>query len=236
MELDAKLYKSFFILKLEHKAYNLFKGGNSTSVYEEAEKKIFITNKQIEDDKLEMKLLWETYKEIKSEKISETGEIVTDTKYINEVNKSFIWIYNDENPFIFVFTTKYIILRDIQNILFKYYGVQTYNVTFTNNFYNHLFISNKVYEVQSASYQTDGENFSSITISGQNIQEINMYDDFTKQENNFTEMTVVLKNYSRVKLYKNSKIIIYNTPSIYDVFETISDIKFLLLDGGYSFE
>ncbi|MES9745486.1 hypothetical protein ABWK24_25795, partial [Priestia megaterium] len=151
-------------------------------------------------------------------------------------NKSLIWIYDDINPFIFVFTPKYTLIKEIQNILLRYFEIKTSTISFTNEFYHHLFNSNRIYEIQSASFQTNDENLSSITISGSNIGLNDIYDNINQQENRISEMTIIISNHSRVKIYRNSKIVIYNKPLKYEIFETISDIRALLQDGGYTIE
>ncbi|KAA0761719.1 hypothetical protein [Bacillus sp. TE8-1] len=235
MEFDTKLYKSFFILR-STKQYFDFLQSSGQGRYEGNRYRFFISKEAIKEDKCELKLIWETEKEIKSERIDSSGEIVTDIQSINEVNKSLIWIYNDENPFIFVFTTKYTLLKDIQDILFAEFGISSQNISFTNDFFKHLINSDKVDGVQSASFRTNKENSSSITISGDYIHKSYLYDNTVKQGNEITEMKVVLREASRVKIYKNSKIIIYNANSKDEIFKTIFNIRFLIKEGGYFFE
>lgn len=192
----------------------------------------------IEEDILQFKILWETTKEIKTETLNIYGEIDTNVKEIKEVNQSLVWLYKNDYdfPFVFVFTQKSSSLRDIQRILLSYLGIITSNISFTNEFFQSIIKSNIINKVQSASYQSNKTNLSSFTISGNNISLSDIFDNANKENNNITEITLIIKNLNKVKIYKNSKITIYNSPSIYDVLDTISELKYLLLEGRYSLE
>ncbi|MEK4205489.1 hypothetical protein [Paenibacillus sp. FSL R10-2788] len=205
---------------------------------EEEKKKIIISHKMIEEDILQFKILWETTKEIKTETLNIYGEIDTNVKEIKEVNQSLVWLYKNDYdfPFVFVFTQKSSSLRDIQRILLSYLGIITSNISFTNEFFQSIIKSNIINKVQSASYQSNKTNLSSFTISGNNISLSDIFDNANKENNNITEITLIIKNLNKVKIYKNSKITIYNSPSIYDVLDTISELKYLLLEGRYSLE
>ncbi|OME34919.1 hypothetical protein [Paenibacillus odorifer] len=239
MDYDLKLYKTFFVLSIKPDVYsNLILDSSRHHVLEEEKKKIIISHKMIEEDILQFKILWETTKEIKTETLNIYGEIDTNVKEIKEVNQSLVWLYKNDYdfPFVFVFTQKSSSLRDIQRILLSYLGIITSNISFTNEFFQSIIKSNIINKVQSASYQSNKTNLSSFTISGNNISLSDIFDNANKENNNITEITLIIKNLNKVKIYKNSKITIYNSPSIYDVLDTISELKYLLLEGRYSLE
>lgn len=236
MEFDAKLYSSFFILALKSKQYEIFQKDEETKVFVEDEKRIFITKKVILDDEIELKLLWETIKEVKNEEINDLGEVQTNIQKSKEVNCSYIWICNEGTPFIFVFTTKNTLLRDVQSILLKYLNISTENVTFSNSFFDNLLRSHIVPGVRSTSFQTNKENLTTVTLSGGDIKLSDIYNDFNIEEIIINEMTVILRNNTRVRIYKNSKMRIYGVDSLLDTYKTILEILVLFEQDGDFFE
>jgi hypothetical protein len=235
MDVNAKLYKTFFILKLENKS-NLLQAHKDSGTYEDADKKIVITNNFIQENTLELKMLWETIKEIKSQEIDDEGEVVSTVQKLKEVNQACIWTYDSDYPYIFVFTPRTSLLKDIQDILSTYFKVSTKVMTFSNDFFKNLLNSDFVYEVQSLSYQTNKENYSTITVSGANMKDSYFFDNIYNPDSSINEMTVILLNYNKVKFYKNSKTTIYDKAYMSDIVETINDLWFFLKRGGLLLE
>lgn len=237
MDDEIKLYKSFFVLTTvqNHKYEFLFKGRENKEVFNVKDKKIYISHKPIDGKFVELKVLWETSKLIKSEELNDNGEIAQNIQIVKEVNQAIIWL-DLSSQLVFIFTRKNSLLKDVQELLQEYLDLETYNVKFTNQFFMKILKSNIVYYVQSSSFQSINGNTSSFTVSGGKIESSELFGDFMNQDHEITELTLVLRNSSKVKIYRNSKILIYNMISIYDVIDTIFDIKWLLMEGSDSLE
>lgn len=237
MTFETKLYRNFFVLQVENKKMLMEKGKN----YVKGEEKVFINTRNIDENYCEMDLIWESQKEELSETINNDGEIIAESKILNEVNKAKVWIYiKDSNPFIFIFTNKINLLKDVQNILKGFLGIQTSNILFENEFFTQLLYLNDSFKVKTISYQTNDENYSSITLTvnnkqGSSLRTSNLFGEFEAHSNEITQITLIINNNVKVKIYQNSKFTIYNTASKHEIFETIYEVNSWLSNGGIHF-
>ncbi|PEX85746.1 hypothetical protein [Bacillus cereus] len=228
---DPKQYKNFFILFSEAREDFLFKVKDG--MYEIDGDRVLLKYNDIPLNVRELNIIWESSKQEEVRKLDESGKIISISEISQEVNEVKVWVY-DENPYIFVFTNKVTLLRGIQRILMELFNFNTKHVEFTNDFYNQLI---KLDEVINISYQTNDENFSSITLTGKrSLLSSDIYNRIDIHKNRITELTILLNGHFRIKVYKNGKILIYSMPSIYEIFEIISDFKSLFSFGGLSFE
>jgi|GEM_PF-5771820 len=234
MDYDSKQYKNFYTLFSKDRVDLSYEIKEGMFRIGDGDDKVALKHNKIPLDIIELGVTWESTKEEIIRRLDNNGEIISKTEILTEVNVAKIWI---DNQYIYVFVNKLSLLKNIQEILFEVFGVNSRCLEFTNDFYQKIINGNQIDEIKSISYQTNDKNFSSITISSKkSLVNSDLYNRMDISENKITEITILLHGFSKIKIYKNGKVLLYNLPSIYETFEIVLFIKSLLPFGGSNFE
>lgn len=235
MDNDFRKYKNVHMLFSKNKG-DIFNIKEGIFVTESDNKVIIKLNKEI-SEMYEIQLIWETTKIERVQEISKDGKVISNEKMFKEVNEANIWIDNKDYPYVYVFVNKIVLLRDIQKIFVNLFNVELKNIEFNNVFYERLIESFEIREIKSVSYQTNEENLSSITISTKgSLMASQIYNETDILKEKITEITVLLNKYLKIKIYRRGKLLIYNTPDMYEIIHIVSFIRSLMSDGGIIFE